>query len=360
MRVRVVNVLRHAAIAAVLTLVAAGPARAADPAPASLQATQATAPPGADAAFAAWLQGVRKDALSQGISRATLDAALTGLQPIHRLVQRDRHQAEFTLTLDTYMKRVVTEDHVARGREMMQKHHALLARVAAKYGVQPRFILAIWGIETNFGAVGTSIPVIPAVATLAYDGRRSEYFRAQLMAALKMVDRRMIDLPSMTGSWAGAMGQIQFMPESYLAFAVDFDGDGKRDIWHSLPDVFASIANYLVKNGGWRDDQTWGRPVRVPDRLDGRIESLRDTDAKGCAALRKMTVEKPLPAWDRLGVRRPDGGALPSRPLPTSIVQLDDGAGYAVYPNYRSILAYNCAHLYAITVGVLSDRIGSG
>ncbi len=348
MRVRLTSAVRGAVCAAALACALITPARAAEPA----------AP--ADPAFAKWLEGVRTDALAEGISAATLDAALTGIEPIHRVVQRDRNQAEFTLTLDTYMNRVVTDDHVARGRAMMKQHRALLDRVAAKYGVQPRFILAIWGIETNFGQVHTTIPVIPAVATLAYDGRRADYFRAQLMAALKMVDRGLIDLPAMTGSWAGAMGQIQFMPESYLNFAVDFDGDGKRDIWNSLPDVFASIANYLVENGGWRDDQTWGRPVKVPDRLDDRIEALRDGDAKGCRAMRQMTVAKPLPAWNRLGVRRADGGALPGRPLPTAIVQLEGGAEFAVYPNYRSLLAYNCAHLYAITVGVLSDRIGSG
>ncbi len=342
MRLKRIGELRRAACAAALALAVAGPARAADP------------------AFSAWLDGVRKDALTEGISAATLDRALTGLEPIHRVVSRDRNQAEFTLTLDTYMRRVVTDDHIARGRAMMKKHRALLDRVAAKYGVQPRFIVAIWGIETGFGRAKTTIPVIPAVATLAYDGRRAAYFRAQLMAALKMVDRGLIDLEAMTGSWAGAMGQIQFMPDSYLNFAVDFDGDGKRDIWNSLPDVFASVANYLVQNGGWRDDQTWGRQVHVPDGLDDRIEALRNAEAKGCRAMRQMTVERPLPAWDRLGIRRADGGALPSRPLPTAIVQLDGGAGFAVYPNYRSILAYNCAHLYAITVGVLSDRIGSG
>jgi peptidoglycan lytic transglycosylase B len=334
--------LRRAACAVTLVAALVSPARAAEP------------------AFEAWLDGVRKDALADGISQATLDKALTGIEPIHRVVERDRNQAEFTLTLDTYMRRVVTDDHVARGRAMMKTHRALLARVAEKYGVQPRFVVAIWGIETGFGAAHTTIPVIPAVATLAYDGRRAAYFRAQLMAALKMVDRGLIELDSMTGSWAGAMGQIQFMPESYMNFAVDFDGDGKRDIWNSLPDVFASVANYLVKNGGWRDDQTWGRPVRVPGHLDGRIETLRDSEAKGCRAMRQMTVAKPLSAWDQLGIRRADGGALPARPLPASIVQLDDGAGFAVYPNYRSILAYNCAHLYAITVGILSDRIGNG
>jgi membrane-bound lytic murein transglycosylase B len=309
--------------------------------------------------FEAFLAGVRSDALAQGISAATLDRALTGLEPIERVIQRDRSQAEFTLTLDTYMSRVVTPANIERGRMLAQRHYDILDRVARQYGVQPRFILAIWGMETRYGAVETSIPVIAAVATLAFDPRRATYFRNQLMAALKMVDRGHIDLATMTGSWAGAMGQVQFMPDSYLNFAVDFDGDGKRDIWHSTADVFASIANYLAK-AGWRDDQTWGRRVLLPRALD--VELLRDPEAKGCRAAREMTAMKPLQEWQNLGVRRADGGALPARPLSASIVKLPEsnGAGFAVYTNYKSILAYNCAHLYAITVGTLADRIGEG
>ena len=309
--------------------------------------------------FEAFLQGVRADALAQGISAATVDRALTGIEPIERVLQRDRAQAEFTLTLDTYMSRVVTRANIERGRTLAQRHRDVLARVAERYGVQPRFILAIWGMETRYGAVETSIPVIAAVATLAFDPRRTTYFRNQLMAALKMVDRGHIDLATMTGSWAGAMGQVQFMPDSYLNFAVDFDGDGKRDIWHSIPDVFGSIANYLAKNG-WRDDQTWGRRVLLPGHLN--LDALRDPEAKGCRAARDMTTMKPLPEWQTLGVRRADGGALPPRPVPASIVKLAEpgGASFAVYTNYKSILAYNCAHLYAITVGTLADRIGEG
>jgi membrane-bound lytic murein transglycosylase B len=309
--------------------------------------------------FEAFLAGVRADALAQGISAATVDRALTGLEPIERVLQRDRAQAEFTLTLDTYMSRVVTPANIERGRTLAQRHRDVLARVAAQYGVQPRFILAIWGMETRYGAVETSIPVMAAVATLAFDPRRSTYFRNQLMAALRMVDRGYIDLVTMTGSWAGAMGQVQFMPDSYLNFAVDFDGDGKRDIWNSIPDVFGSIANYLAKSG-WRDDQTWGRRVTLPGNLN--LDALRDPEAKGCRAARDMTAMKPLPEWQNLGVRRADGGALPERPLPASIVKLPESGGmsFAVYTNYKSILAYNCAHLYAITVGTLADRIGEG
>ena len=311
--------------------------------------------------FHEFLAGVRAEALAEGISAATLDRALAGVEPIERVVQRDRSQAEFTISLQAYMGRVVTEQNIARGRGLAQRHGPLLDRVARAYRVQPRFILAIWGMETRYGAVSTSIPVIPAVATLAFDARRSDYFRRQLLAALKMVDRGHIDLSTMTGSWAGAMGQVQFMPESYLNFAVDFDGDGHRDIWTSTADVFASIANYLAQNG-WRDDQTWGRRVNVPAELARRIDTMRDPEAKGCKAARELTEPRPLPEWQDMGVRRSDGGDLPSRALPASLVKLDGAGGgaFAVYANYRSILAYNCAHLYAITVGTLADRIGEG
>jgi membrane-bound lytic murein transglycosylase B len=311
--------------------------------------------------FETFLDSVRADALAQGISAATLDRALTGIEPIERIIQRDRSQAEFTLTLETYMSRVVTPQNIERGRTLAQRHRELLSRVAAAYHVQPRFILAIWGMETRFGAVETSTPVIPALATLAFDNRRPAYFRGQLIAALKMVDKGYIDLATMTGSWAGAMGQVQFMPDSYLNFAVDFDGDGHRDIWHSTADVFASIANYLAANG-WSDELTWGRRVRIPRGLSDRLADLRDPDAKGCRAARELTTPKTLPEWESLGVRRADGGQLPARAIPAQLVTLDGAGGqsFAVYKNYKSILAYNCAHLYAITVGTLADRIGEG
>jgi membrane-bound lytic murein transglycosylase B len=324
---------------------------------AGTQAAAATSPE-----FEAFLAGVRAEALGQGISAMTLDRALAGVEPIERILQRDRNQPEFQLSLSRYLDRVVTPDNVARGRTMAERHRPLLEEVARRFGVQPRFILAIWGIETRYGAIETSTPVIPAVATLAFDARRSTYFRQQLLAALKMVDRGLIELDRMTGSWAGAMGQVQFMPDSYLRFAVDFDGDGKRDIWSSTADVFASIANYLASNGGWNDAETWGRPVSVPSAVAPQIEALRNAEARGCRAMREMTVARPLPEWQAMGVRRRDGGALPARDIPAAIVRLDgDGGGsFAVYRNYRAILAYNCAHLYAITVGTLADRIGGG
>jgi membrane-bound lytic murein transglycosylase B len=307
--------------------------------------------------FEVWLGDVRAEALQRGIRPEIVEAALTGVEPIRRVIERDRNQAEFKLTLDIYRNRVITPANVERGRTMARKHSALLQEVARKFGVQPRFILAIWGIETRYGAVEANVPLIPALATLAYDARRSTFFRRQLFDSLEMVNRGYIELDRLFGSWAGAMGQPQFMPSSYLAYAVDFDGDGRRDIWKNEADVFGSIANYLAKHG-WRDDMTWGRQVRVPATLPAALGEPTRRATQGCRALTSET--KPLSEWQSLGVRRAGGGNLPARDIEAALVLPEgaEGEAYLVYRNYGAIMAYNCAHLYAITVGTLADRIG--
>ncbi len=310
--------------------------------------------------FAAWLDEFRLEAAADGISQATIDAALAGLEPVQRILERDRNQAEFKLTFEDYLRRVAKPKTIARGREMLQKHRDLLRRVARRYRVQPRFIVAIWGIETRYGAVEGTMPVIPALATLAYDVRRSRYFRKELISALRMLDLNHIDLASMKGSWAGAMGQPQFIPSSYLAFAADFDGDGRRDIWRNEADVFASIANYLAKHG-WSDNQSWGRQVRLPAGFADRLGEWARSGRSGCRAIDNMTAAKPLSAWQALGVRRADGSDLPTRDLPASLVRADggDARSYLVYKNYHAVLRYNCAHHYGLTVGTLADRIAN-
>ncbi len=314
--------------------------------------------PAVKAEFQTWLNEVRLEARAKGISPQVIEEALFDIEPVQRILERDRKQSEFSITLGEYRGRVLTPANIEAGRAMGRKHAALLAKVAERYGVQPRFILAIWGIETRFGAVEATMPVIPAVATLAFDRRRSAYFREQLMAALTMLHRGYIDLASLKGSWAGAMGQPQFMPSSYLAYAQDFDGDGRRDIWKNEGDVFASIANYLAKNR-WRNDLTWGREVIAPDAIKVSAEASPDTSRTGCRAMRKMTPERSLKDWAEFGVTQADGKPLPTRDLPAAMV-LPDGAkgpAYLVYMNYNSILRYNCAHLYGITVGELSDAL---
>lgn len=309
--------------------------------------------------FATWLKGVYAEGVERGISRATLDAALTGLAPIARVIKHDRHQPEFTMTLKKYLANVVPPSRVEKGRRKFSEHRDLLRQVGARFGVQPRFIVALWGIESGFGRHRGGYSVVAALATLAHDGRRSAYFRKELFNALMILDQGHIAVGEMTGSWAGAMGQSQFMPSSFLNFAVDFNGDGKRDIWNTEADVFASAANYL-KRSGWRDDQTWGREVKLPRGFDAAGDGLMPSKRpKGCRALKHLTVRKPLSEWQRMGVRRADGGALPRRDLAASLV-LPDGPGggaFLVYDNFRATLKWNCSIHFATAVGLLADRI---
>lgn len=297
--------------------------------------------------FLQWLEDFRRDALQQGIRQTTLDAAFEGIQPIPRVVELDRRQPEFTLTFQQYMERVVPPARIEKGRQMLAENRALLELVGDKYGVQPRFLVAFWGVETDFGRVKGGFQVVPALATLAHDGRRSSYFRGELINALKILDQGHVKPAEMTGSWAGAMGQCQFMPSSFLNFAVDYDGDGRKDLWNNKADVFASAANYLARSG-WKDDQTWGRPVRLPSDFDPALASLK--------------VRKKLSEWSRLGVRRADGQALPSRDLPASIVFTEGpgSAAYLVYDNFETILKWNRSVFFAVAVGSLADRIKGG
>lgn len=313
-----------------------------------------------DKSFQDFLVEFKAYAMTQGVREATIDAAFRDAQPFRRIVKRDRNQAEFKLTLKTYLNRVVTKRNIQVGRAKYRKHMDLLKRVEAKYGVQPRFILSHWGLETRYGAVKADVPLISAVATLAHDKRRSKFFRNELLAALRMLDKGHIELENMKGSWAGAMGQPQFIPSSYLEYAVDFDGDGRRDIWNSEADVFASIANYLARHG-WHNDQTWGRQVRIPATATFR-DSLKPGNRKsGCRAIRNMTAARSLPDWQAAGVRKADGSNLPTRNLSATLVEPDGptGPAYLVYRNYHSILRYNCAHLYGITIGTLADRLAN-
>ncbi len=302
--------------------------------------------------WAEWLAGFRTKAAGEGISEATLNAALTGLEPVQSILERDRKQPEYTLTFPQYRDRVVTPAKIKRGQEMAAEHAELLERISAKYGVQSRFILAIWGIESFYGKHTGKDSVVASLATLSYDRRRSSFFQKQLIAALRMVDKGYIDLETMKGSWAGAMGQPQFIPTSYLAYAVDEDGDGHRDIWNSLPDIFGSIANYLAQHG-WQSDHTWGRAVQVPKAVRGSWAAISEDD--------KKSKPRSLADWNAKGIRKENGAALPGRDLPTVLVAPDGAANmiFATYPNYRRILNYNPSHLYALAVGLLSDGIES-
>jgi len=294
--------------------------------------------------FAVWLAGLRQDALAQGIRPATLDRALTGLEPLPRVIELDRQQPETTVSYADYLRRVVSPERCQAARDRLAENRALLAAVGKRYGVQPRFIVALWGIETAFGQVIGKFPVIASLATLAYDGRRSAFFRKELINALRIIDQDDVDPKEMVGSWAGAMGQSQFMPSSFLLYAVSYSGDGRRDIWHRREDVFASIANYLAQLG-WHGDETWGRLVRVPGGLD--------------PALIGPGVRRSLAQWRKLGLRRADGGPLPARPIEASLLQPGgaDGPAVLVYDNYRALMKWNSSNYFATAVGLLADSM---
>lgn len=300
-----------------------------------------------DPAFDAWIADLRREALTKGISAGTFDAAFQGVAPIGRIIELDRRQPEFTQTFWGYMDRRLTDERIATGSEMLRTHGALLRRVEREYGVQARFLVAFWGLETNYGQYTGDYPVIAALATLAYDERRSAFFRSHLLDALRILEEGHISPDQMLGSWAGAMGQVQFMPETFRRYAVDFSGDGRRDIWGTLPDAFASAANFL-RALGWDGERTWGREVRLPPRFDWELASL--------------SVRKPLSEWQNLGVRRMDGRALPDVAIDASLVVPGGhrGPAFLVYDNFRAIIGWNASINYAISVGVLSDLISGG
>jgi membrane-bound lytic murein transglycosylase B len=305
--------------------------------------------------FDAWLATARQAAIARGITEATVVRALDGLDPLPVVVERDRTQAETVLTVDQYVTRRLTPALVNNANQQARRERTTLRKVGEQYGVQPRFLVAIWGLESNFGRFSGSRPVVQALATLAWEGRRGAFFTDELIQALQIVDRGDIGLDVMKGSWAGAMGQTQFMPSSYLKHAQDFDGDGRRDIWRSTPDVLASIANYL-KAYGWQAGETWGREVRLPPGREDAIVEQAGLRTTGCRAERELTVRQPLRTWQARGVRTSTGQALPTVDRDASLFRAGRRA-YLVYGNYEALLGYNCAHAYALAVGQLADRI---
>lgn len=294
--------------------------------------------------FPQWLEQLKADALAKGISPTTLDDALTDIKLIPRVIELDRKQPEFSMTFRQYLSGVGSNERIEKGKKGLAKHRALLDSVSAQYGVPPQFIVALWGVETDFGRLTGGFKVIPALATLAHDGRRSSYFRKELFNALKIIDQGHIAADDMMGSWAGAMGQCQFMPSSFLRAAVDNNGDGRKDIWTTQADIFASAANLLRANG-WVTGRTWGRPVKLPDSFHASMVGHK--------------VRKSLAEWQRLGVRRSDGRDLPRVEIQASIItpEGEGGAAFIVYENFRAILKWNRSDFFALTVGYLADRI---
>ena len=292
--------------------------------------------------FAGFLDSIRAEARRDGIRDATL-RALDGLQPNARVIELDRNQPEFKLTWPQYRARVLPDTRLQAARDNYAKHAPLLESVSARYGVDPHIIVGIWGIESGFGANKGNYNLLEALGTLAWEGRRASYFRGELINALRILDAGDVAPSRLTGGYAGAMGQPQFMPSSYLRYAVDFDGDGRRDIWDDLPDVFGSVANYLARSG-WRAGEPWGQQVLAPATLE--------------AGLAGRENKRSLGDWMRLGVRRPDGSRF-SREEPMAGLILPDGAapgeGYLAYANFNAIRRYNPADFYVLAVGLLGD-----
>jgi len=305
--------------------------------------------------FSEFVVKLREQALAQGVTPATIEAAFTNLEPLEIVVERDRSQPETQLTIDQYVSRRLTRGFVRTAAEKQREHRTDLVAIAKKYGVSSSVLVAIWGMESNFGRFMGTRPTVQALATLAWEGRRRAFFTTELIDALQILDKGYIELDQMKGSWAGAMGQTQFMPSSYLAHAQDYDGDGRRDIWNTLPDVFASIANYMIAYG-WKDDELWGREVRVPPGGATKLAASVGFRQSGCRAERELSVALPLAKWQSLGVRTAAGGALPKVDRAASLLRAG-AKSYLVYRNYDALLGYNCAHAYALAVGLLSDRL---
>jgi lytic murein transglycosylase len=309
--------------------------RAPDPAPR----------PVPNAGYDAWVADYRARAAGRGISQSTMDAAFRGAGFLPDVVERDRNQTEFKRSLEDYLNIAASDERVSLGRQKYAQHESTLEDIEARYGVEPHVVAAVWGLESFYGTRRGNVPVISALSTLAYDGRRGEFFESQLTAALRILQSGDISPGAMTGSWAGAMGHTQFIPTSYLAYAVDYTGDGRRDIWSEDPsDSLASTAAYLQKSG-WVRGLPWGMEVTLPAGFN--------------PALLGRGKGKSAAEWEGLGVRPAGGGRL----APGSIIAGGNGGGppyFLLTQNFAVILRYNNAQNYAIGVGHLSDRIAGG
>jgi membrane-bound lytic murein transglycosylase B len=296
--------------------------------------------------FAQWLAGVKHDAAAQGISAAVVDSALGQVAPIPRVLELDQKQPESTLTLLQYLASVVPPARIEKGSKLKAENRALLRAVSDTYGVPAKTIMALWAIESGFGLSTGGFKVVGALTTLAFDGRRPDLFRAELIDALKILDRGQLTPDDLKGSWAGAMGQVQFMPSTYLNYAVNYRHEGQPDIWGNRGDVFASAANYLASIG-WKRNESWGREVRLPARFDDELIGLPN---------RRSVTE-----WSRLGVRTAAGGKLPASAIEGSIVAPDGpgGRAFLVYDNFRAIMKWNRSTYFALAVGLLGDGIGN-
>jgi membrane-bound lytic murein transglycosylase B len=298
--------------------------------------------------FAQCIERFSQEAKTQGLDSAIVRDSLANLKWVDRVIELDRRQPEFTTPFSDYLSRRVTDQRVADGRRLLREHRDLLARVEREYGVPAPYLVAFWGLETNFGRYFGKMSVLDSLATLACDERRSTYFTRELMSALRIVDEGAIAPERMEGSWAGAMGHVQFMPSVFIRHAVDYDNDGKRDLWNSLPDAMASAANFL-SSMGWDDEYRWGREVRLPENFPYLEAGLKQ--------------RRPLSEWHEMGIRQTNGTTLPSADIEAALLVPSGhrGPAFLVYDNFKVIMGWNQSEYYALAVGHMADRIaGAG
>nr|WP_275669230.1 lytic murein transglycosylase [Pseudoalteromonas shioyasakiensis] len=309
--------------------------------------------------FDVYVAALKKEALEKGYDEALVDQALATAKFKKKVISADKNQPEVKETLETYLPKRVPQWKIDRARKLYKENQEVLEKVAKEYGVQARFIVALWGLESNFGKIQGGHSVIASLVTLAFDGRRETMYKNQLWAALDILKEGHITLDKFKGSWAGAMGQTQFMPTSFNAYAVDYNGDGRKDIWTTEEDAFASIANYL-KQAGWNDDLTWGRQVKLPEGFDNSNILKRGTRTRSQWLEYWKDSERSLADWQALGVRKMDGSDLPNVDVTAAMVMPDDvnGRMYLAYDNYKALMHWNRSYYFATSVGYLSDRIG--
>jgi len=301
-----------------------------------------------EADFAACTAHLKQEAQRAGISADVSNDVLDNVQWVEQVIELDRQQPEFTTTFSDYYNKRVTPARVKRGRELMKEHAALLRSISDRYGIPAHYLVSFWGMETNFGSFLGKMNIPDSLATLACDERRSKFFTAELISAMRIIEAGDASRESMIGSWAGAMGHVQFMPSAFLRYAVDGDGDGHRDLWGSIPDALASAGNFLAMLG-WQPGLRWGREVLLPAGFD-YAQATRD-------------IKKPLRAWSRAGVTDAFGNRLPDIDLPGSILVPGgaQGPAFVVYDNFDVIMRWNSSEYYALSVGRLADRIaGAG
>nr|WP_301288441.1 lytic murein transglycosylase [Natronospira proteinivora] len=294
--------------------------------------------------FQACLAGIESQARSEGVSQNILSENLRTARWQERVIELDRRQPEFTTPFHEYLNRRVTDDRVEQGRRLLAEHRPLLEEIAEQYGVPPQYLVAFWGLETNYGSFFGNMRVIDSLATLACDQRRSAYFTTELIAALRILDNEAMGAEEMEGSWAGAMGHVQFMPSIFLQYAVDYDGSGQRDLWGSVPDAMASAANFL-HGIGWEHGYRWGREVVLPDDFDFSLAGGDD----------RLSLEE----WRRMGVRMTNGDRLPAVDIEARLLLPAGhrGPAFLVYDNFDVIMRWNRSEYYALAVGHLANRI---